>query len=205
MSHYVLYVAQNEDDGQLPWPLDLSGRGIVVLTARSQAQAIAYCRAYPLMMILAEIETFDNGWREGFAKIRESVSAEIRPQFIGVVRGALSESDRADLASNGVDGLVSFSDPEDFVVGHIELLARLAELSRFEQTRMDVNQLAKSTREQLHDLSQPLSAIQGRLQLLAAMCPQDDPNCKNLNELVQLSFKVSGCLAEMQQFHRKYS
>ncbi len=204
MSHYVLYVSQDESVGPA-WPLDLASRGVVVLTASNMRQAVAYCRAYPLMLALIEIGSYDEAWREGLARIREAFAENSRPRLVGVQSGELTDAERAALAENGLDGLVSRRDPERFVVDTIELLQRLEELGQFEQTRMDVGQLAKSTREQLHELTQPLSAIQGRLQLLAATCPPDDPNAKNLNDLVQLSFKVSNFLAQMQQFHRKFS
>lgn len=204
MSHYVLYVSQNEAGGPA-WPLDLASRGVVVLTATNMAQAVPYCRAYPLMLLLVEIENYDDAWRAAFARIRGVIAEESHTRLIGVQHGELSDSERASLAENGIDGLVSIRDPECFVIDTIELLKRLAELSEFEQTRMDVGQLATKTREQLHELTQPLSAIQGRLQLLAAMCPPTDPNSKNLNELVQLSFKVSNFLSQMQQFNRKFS
>lgn len=204
MSHYVLYVSQNEASAPA-WPLDLASRGVVALTATNMPQAVPYCRAYPLMLLLVEIENFDDAWREGFARIRAALAEGGHTRLVGVQRGELSDSDRAALAENGLDGIFSCRDPERFVIDTIELLKRLAELSEFEQTRMDVGQLATKTREQLHELTQPLSAIQGRLQLLAAMCPPTDPNSKNLNELVQLSFKVSNFLSRMQQFHRKFS
>lgn len=204
MSHYVLYVSQTDSTAPA-WPLDLSSRGVVTLNATSMQQAVPYCRAYPLMLLLIEIENYDDAWREGFARIREAMNGTGKTRLIGVQRGELSDSERAMLAENGLEGLVSARDPDCFVIELIELLKRLEELSQFEQTRIDVGQLAKNTREQLHELTQPLSAIQGRLQLLAAMCPPTDPNSKNLNELVQLSFKVSNFLSQMQQFHRKYS
>ncbi|MEN6626023.1 MAG: hypothetical protein ABFD69_07350 [Candidatus Sumerlaeia bacterium] len=205
MSHYVLYAAQSESSRDIPWPLDLASRGVVVMTARNHAQAIPYCRAYPLLALIVEIDTLDDAWREGFSRIRQAVPAENRPSLIGLLRGDLDAAGRAALSAEGLDGLVSASDPESFIVNQIETLTRLAELRQFEQTRMDVSQLANRTREQLHELSQPLSAIQGRLQLLAAVCPETDPSHKNLKELVQLSFKVSSHLAEMQQLHRKFS
>ncbi len=204
MSHYVLYVSQDGSESA-PWPLDLSARGIVVLHTRSPEQALPFCRAYPLLMVLLEIKALDETWSERFGRLRAAIPPQNRPALVGVAHVPLESAERAALAAEGLDGVVMAHDPESFLVRQLDTLVRLAELSVFEQSRAEVAQLSLRTREHLHELSQPLSAIQGRLQLLAARATDADPNARNLQELVQLSFKVSSFVMELQQLHRKYS
>jgi hypothetical protein len=63
--------------------------------------------------------------------------------------------------------------------------------------------LARATRPLLHNLCQPLSALQGRLQLLHAKCPADDPLKPTYESLVGLALEVSKILRQIQDLHRR--
>jgi signal transduction histidine kinase len=109
------------------------------------------------------------------------------------------------LAEAGIDGLLGANDPTRFLLYQLDLLRRLAELKRFEGSQSGVQDLAKRTRETLHDLSQPLSAVQGRLQLMAAKCSNDDPNQQYYADLVRQVFEITNHVVKIQQIQRDAS
>lgn len=206
MSHYVLYVSLGRSDQEsLSWQQDLTSRGIVLLRAGNLREAVCCCRAYHLMMIFLELDEM------GESSVHESVETLVnastghRPPVVGVTRGSLPEEEVRALATAGMVDIMLQGDPDHFILWRLEILTALDDLRRFEQARMDVSELANKTRLHLHELSQPLSAVQGRLQLLAARCPTGDPNEKTYQDLVRLIFEVTHQVMEIQQLHRQFS
>jgi signal transduction histidine kinase len=205
MNLHILHFVLGEGDRELPWELDLISRKIVLLKARRPGEATALARAYPLMMIVADLTQWDEHAAEILAQLQALQVALPRPALIGLLRFEPDSERRQALARTPFDALIRESDPARFLEWQIETLQRLHELNHFEQSRMDVNQLAQQTRKKLHDLSQPLSAVQGRLQLLAAKADGAAPNAECLQELVRLTFDVTNHLMEIQRIHRVYS
>jgi len=70
---------------------------------------------------------------------------------------------------------------------------------------MTVQRLANETRKKVHDLSQPLAALQGRLQILQSKTPAEDPQKEKIDLMVKLTFEIGRHLRELQEFHRQYS
>ena len=205
MNHHILHVGLKPESRGLPWNLDLTGRNVVIHQVGSLRDAINYRRAYTLMMVLIDIHQCDEETVQAVTSIASTPSTQEAGPLVGLLYSDLSAEERDRLAHAGLDHAISRLDPERFLLQLLELLIDLTELRQFEQSRMDVNTLALRTRECLHDLSQPLSAVQGRLQLLASRCPESDPNCKCLNDLVQLIMQVSQQVGEIHQIHRKFS
>ena len=205
MSLYVLHTALNGAYEPLPWDLQLTEGGIVLLAARNLQEAMAYGRAYELMAVIVDLHHHDAPCPGDLGVFNGANPEARRPAMIGLSRGELTAAERKACADNGFDALYARTDPPRFLKWQLETLAALRELARFEQSRADIGELAGRSREIMHDLSQPLSAIQGRLQLLALRCPKDDPNGEGIRELVRLCMQVSQWLMELQQLHRRYS
>jgi nitrogen-specific signal transduction histidine kinase len=81
----------------------------------------------------------------------------------------------------------------------------LLELQTLSSDGATARNLAGETRRLLHDLSQPLSALQGRAQMLDMKCSPDDPNRKSIQDLAEQSRRAVKLLAELQELQRKYS
>ena len=205
MTHHLLYASTRGLPALLPWQMNLSSRGIVVLRAGRIEEALPYCATYAMMMILLDIKHPDEEILEAVARLKNAIDAGYHAPLIGLCHVAPSDAERAALAAAGLDDVIVKNDPPRFIMWRLEMLAALGELRHFEQSRMDVANLALKTREHLHDLSQPLSAVQGRLQLMAARLPEGDPSAQQFNELVKLIFEVSQHVVEIHQIHRQYS
>lgn len=204
MNHYILHAGLDAKPVPLIWQYDLATRGIVVLRVGRLEEMIQVLNSYQLAMVLIDIPSPCDGLIEAMTAVRSNVNPAHLCPMIGLHRDPLEESDRIKVAAAGLDDLFAHSDPERFILWKLDTLINLLELRQFQQTRLDVASLAVQTREQLHDLSQPLSAIQGRLQLLAAKCPSDDPNAECLKDLVRLIFEVSKQVTEIHHLHRRF-
>lgn len=202
---HVMHIIVQGNDRKLPWDLEKAASRVSILKARTPAEAGALIRAYPPVMLLADLQVWDAEARQCVEQVRAQIDPAAASPFIGVLRFEPDAAQRNELLEAGLDGLILESDPERLLLWQLDLLVNLRELSRFEQSKMDVNELSRQTRVKLHDLSQPLSAVQGRLQLLAAKVQDDNPDAKAIRDLVRLIFEVSGQLMEIQRIHRSYS
>lgn len=204
MNQYLLHVSAQASHPGLPaWQANLFKLGVVVMPMRTLPEALQYAKVYKAIMVIMDIEAPEAAAQEVRAA-REATEGPL-PPIVGLMASRPCPEAMAQLAEAGVADLVTADDPEAFILWRLELLRRLGELARFEQSRMDVAELARKTRTILHDLSQPLSAVQGRLQLMAAKCPASDPNAQVYNELVRLAFDVTHQLMQIQQLHRQFS
>lgn len=205
MTHYVLHIAACPERRQsTPWPADAAPRGVSVLRAASLREGTCCARAYRLMLVLLDLE---EAGEETLATIRElaDASCDGRPApVIGLALKEFSPDEQEALAEAGLADCLPLSAPPRFIQWRLETLVMLEGLRQFEQMRTDVTSLAGRTRTHLHDLSQPLSAIQGRLQLMAARCPADDPHAQTFQELVRLAFSITHQVMELQQLHRQF-
>ena len=205
MNQYILFVTPQAEPSTLPWQDELTNRHIVLLNADSAKQAVLFQKAYTFMMILIEIVHVDDHLLETVRIIREAESEATRLPILGLSHAPLNAQERSTLAQAGFNDVAGWNDPPDFMLWRVDMLAALGELRCFEQTRVDVTSLAHETRHRLHSLSQPLSAVQGRLQLMAARSNDKDPEAPDYQDLVTLIFAVSNEVLEIQQIHRKYS
>ncbi|MCL5270815.1 MAG: hypothetical protein M1457_09770 [bacterium] len=208
MIHYMLYVSpQTRGQGELPWNGDLTNRGVVVLRAAALDDIAHYCRSHTLLLVLVDLTGAAVEEMIDFARRVRNLLQETQPHAIllGLAAENVSHELRRRLADAGMRDLVSREDPEEFLFWRLELFTRLAELEQFEQSRFDVARLAHETRERLHELSQPLSAVQGRLQLIALRASPEDPNYQHLQDMVRMMFEVSQSIMSIHQIHRRYS
>ena len=101
--------------------------------------------------------------------------------------------------------MLTVDNPQRFRIWQLEILISLYRLHENHKNNIDVESLACKTREGLHKLSQPLSAIQGRLQLLAAKAGPDDPNLEIYSDLVGMAMEASRHLMDIQQTQNDFS
>jgi len=206
MNHYLLHVSLQGKPEPLPWQERLAERKVIVLRAASLREAVQYCRVYKLLLVVLECDGCGAALHEAVATLAATAPEGGQPPpVLGLSAGPLSEGQRDELAAAGLVGLLAKDDPERFIRWRLDLLAALSDLRHFEQARVNVTTLAADTRTHLHDLSQPLSAVLGRLQLMAAKCPPDDPNAAMLRELVRLTFEVTQQVMAIHQLHRQFS
>lgn len=205
MNHSVLSVELNDNQACPPWLESLSGRGIAVYRAGRLAEAVAYCKTYPLVMAVIRVHQVDQPTIEAVSAIAEGIPTERSFPLVGLHEGELTTPERDQLAQAGLSGLASAADPERFITWQIDTLAALADLRRFEQARTDVGELAHRTRERMHDLNQPIAAIQGRLQLMAARAPDGDANARTFRDLLEQVDRITRIVDEIQQLHRDHS
>lgn len=207
MKEYVLHIAAGRRPEPLQWAIDWDARGISVMPADTLKLVSAFQKTYPILLCLIELATADEQDERFVREVRELFDESERPvPLIGLTRGEqVLNGQRTRLAQAGLNHLVAVDEPPAFICWHLDLLLQLQRLSSFETSRMDVGELARTTREQLHDLSQPLSAIQGRLQLMASQAAEDDPNARTYNDMVELVLQVTRKVGEMQKTHRDLS
>ncbi len=69
----------------------------------------------------------------------------------------------------------------------------------------DIEKLSIETRKLLHDLSQPMAAILGRLQLLELKAGEGDPNAKAIHDLVRQASSANDLMRRIHDLHRAVS
>lgn len=161
MNQYLLYVSPCPERKLPPWHQHLFKRSIVVLAVRSLAEALQYCKVYSVMMVMLEIEDLERELETVRATLAEADPQAALPPLVGIMPTRPGVEEMTRLAEAGVVDLIAADDPEPFILWRLDLLHHLHELARFEKSRIDVNELARRTRVILHDMSQPLSAVQG--------------------------------------------
>lgn len=200
----VLHLHPELEQPRTNWG-EATGTGLSFLRTARWREAQSYYRAYPLLAVLVDLESVDDALLDELAELRRVPPETPAPAMLAIVPSALPAGQRTALAEAGLCCLLQHEDPPQFLTHHLELLQRLADLKRFEDGQSSVTALAKRTRETLHDLSQPLSAVQGRLQLLAVKCPKEDPNRQYLDDLVRQVFEITNYVIKIQQIQRDAS
>ncbi|HOE96690.1 MAG TPA: hypothetical protein PLS90_01185 [Candidatus Sumerlaeota bacterium] len=206
MARYLLCFHHQTDPAQaLPWQEPLEQFPCSLLRTKTLHEAKTYCRAYPLVMALVRFHERTPELVDAVRDLAAAIPEGKRLALIGLSDQPLAAADRAELCAAGLCDFLAAEDPPAIVLWRLEILSLLADLDQFAKARMDVGELAKKTRERLHDMSQPLTAVQGRLQLLAAKATPEDPNAEYYREMVRLMAAATRQIAEMQQLHRAFS
>lgn len=125
--------------------------------------------------------------------------------MIGLHNGPLQNGELAVLCEAGLCTVLDLSAPDSMVLWQLETIRNLHTYEMREESGMTVSELAKITRQQLHDISQPLSAVQGRLQLMMVKTTPDDPNYETYKLLVELIQRMGHQIGELHQTHRTHS
>ena len=205
MIQYALLVDTAPEERPLAWEPDLSTIEVMLYRARREREAVAYCKAYPLAFTLVRVEPCDDNVFDLVAAMNEAMPEDKRIPVLGIHRGGLTKEVRVRLRTVGINTLLHEEDPGECASWMLQTLIALQELRRFEQSKMDVSQLAAATREKLHDISQPLSAIQGRLQLMAAKEPNGSPYHEHYRDMLQQMTRITTLMVEIQQINRANS
>ena len=206
MNRHIVHLTSGPQGSQDPpaWERALEDNDFIVMRVEDAGRALSYIASYALVGLLVDAE----GSAEGSLELIERLSAEDpAPSYprIGIVCEEKSAEELEALADAGLHGFITRQTPAPFLLHTLRTTQSLQALKEFERTGADVHELARETRRLIHDLSQPLSALQGRLQLLAAKAEDDDPRKKTLHDMVGSILEATGCLRELQELHRRYS
>jgi signal transduction histidine kinase len=205
MSANVLYFAGAGDasDG-----LDsrLSEQGFQVLRSGDAEQLLRFARLGGIVGTILEAGVAGVPPDALCALVRQlRESAETAATPIIALLGGIEDIEGLDaLAEAGVSGVHVRGMPEAFLLGALKAGRRLAEMEGIRAAKGDIRALADETRQAIHDLSQPLAALQGRLQVIGAKTPQGDPIREPVELMVKLVLEVSAKLRELQELQRKH-
>lgn len=206
MTRHVIYLnpSQSEATEEPAWRRALGESDFSVLRTTTPEQAISYIKNYPITGVLIDLDGEPEWSAEALGKIA-GLEETRRMPLLGVTERTLGADEQAGLSEAGYRGLVSPATAPSFLIFQLESFQTINDLKRFEETGMTAKTLAHETRKLIHDLSQPLSALQGRLQLLSAKCPDDDPLKERYASLVEMVIEVARHTREIQQVSRKYT
>lgn len=206
MNRHLVYLTQSSSAAAdaTPWEKQLIEEGFIFLRAADSSQAIAYARTYPLAGVLLDAELIGGGAAELISRLAER-SVAAAPPVIGVLPDEASNGDLAALAEAGFHHFVTPDTPPVFLAYLLKTCQALQDLKSFEQTGMDARSLATESRKLLHDLSQPLAVLQGRLQLMASKTDDSDPRKETFKTMMQMLGETTRYLRELQELQRKYS
>lgn len=206
MNRHLVHMTRPETETPepSPWEEALAESDFELLRTQSVDQALSYARFYPLVGLLIDVE--ENGDE---VKVCLDALGALEPaiQFpvIGVVGESSSREAWAAAADSGLDAIITENIPPEFLIHHLKVCQSLQELKHFEQTRNDAKSLAGETRKLLHEMSQPLSALQGKLQIRLAKCGDEDPEKAIYEPLVELTLETSRVLRKIHELQQEYS
>lgn len=203
--HVLLLTAQpGSDHGETGWRKAVEDAGFALLTCGTVNQAMYYMKSYPLAGIIVEVADRTEEAREWISQLAQAAPVPA-PPLLGVLPASASADDLTRLSEAGLKSVWIETWPTEFLMLPLSQSRLLAELRHFEAAGMEVKRLAEKTRVQLHDLCQPLSALQGRLQILAAKTDKDDPLHERFKSLVGLVMEVTQHTQRLQQLQREHS
>ena len=203
--HLVFLTGQGKDTGTaFHWEQALIDADFVLLRAGALEQAIAIVKSHPLIAVLVDLDAPVDEVSRCIVQLCEVIQRNTFP-LLGIAPGPVSEDDLTKWAQDGLTGLIGPATPFSFLLAHLERSQIVEELQIFKETAIGVRSLAAESRSLIHTLAQPLSALQGRLQLTLSQCPPGDPLRKPYENLVKLAIAVTKSLHELQELHRKFS
>lgn len=206
MNRHILYVSPrpHETDPPSAWHQNLIDENFAFLHVNNARQAKTYIENYSLVGILIEVDESPEESVETVRELTRLPGASGVP-FIGIIRESLAPGEKERLAEAGLCGLVADDTPPSFLHRQFKNSQELQHLRTLQEDGVDIRELAKQTRNLMHDLSQPLAALQGRLQLMQSKAEGEKELQEALGRLVSLSMDVSKHLYELQELQRKYS
>lgn len=203
--HLVFRTGQGKDSGAaFHWEQALIDSDFVLLRAGALEQAVAIVKSHPVIAVLIDLDLPDDEVSRCIIQISEVIPRNTLP-LLGMASRPISENELTKWAQDGLTGLIGPATPSNFLLAHLASSQIIEELRIFEETAIGVRSLAAESRSLIHTLAQPLSALQGRLQLTLSQCPPGDPLRKPYENLVKLAIEVTKSLHELQELHRKFS
>lgn len=206
MNDMVLHVALNSTLEASPWRERLAPEEISVYLAKSVAEAMYYFQSYPMLAVLVDLGAgLDDELAELIGKLKQGSGQRGVPSVIGMTDAPLDVTVLEQWIELGMDDVTLTHAPVVVTLRRMCDRRELARLRREADPEHSAAELAKQTRRHLHDLSQPLSAVQGKLQLMSIKTPPEDPNSETYKELVKLIQQVSAEVMEVHQIQRRFS
>lgn len=206
MTTNVLYYAESAEtsDG---WQRRLGEHGYNVWRTTDPDQLVLYAKTRPAVGVLLDA-SFGSRKPDSLAlvirRLRDEPSLAPAP-LIAIFTGMEAFAHAAELADAGLTGIYLRGTPETLLLHYLGAGQALRSLRTLQDSGMTVGQLANETRQKIHDLSQPLAALQGRLQILQTRTAADNPQKEKIDLMVKLTLEVGTHLRELQEFHRQYS
>jgi signal transduction histidine kinase len=197
----VVFLQEDGDGSPIPgaWRKSLADLGFELLEAKSPRQVVYYAGNFSLAVILVEI---GGPIFEIAPRIREILHSCPAPiPVIAVCGDAIASEDQEALAKAGVRLLVSPATRAEWLADLVKSMSGAAGMS----AAGDVAGMRTETRNILHDISQPLAAIQGRLEVLRAKAPPGDPNAATYAKLAELSSQAIELFNKLRELYRKGS
>ncbi len=205
MGRTVLYYAESSgtSDG---WKHRLEEQGYEVLRTSDAGQLLIFARAHSSVGIILEASMTQDSIEDlsGLVHRLRGEPATVAVPIVAMFAGIEAFRQITELAEAGLTGFYLRGMPETMLLHYLNSGEAAKALNDLGQADMSVQKLATETRKKIHDLSQPLAALQGRLQILQSKTDQDDPQKDKIELMVKLIFEISGHLRELQEFHRQY-
>ncbi len=205
MNHGILHLTagDNESSRNLS-DLDrfFEKQGFLISRFDDVDRALAHLRSQPLAGVLIDV---DSSEAIAFAtKARDSERLDGAP-LIGLSANGSPTDEQEKLVEAGFSCILGKDAPYAFFVYQFQTAQKLQSLRQLEETGMSIQTMATEARHLLHELSQPLATIQGRLQLLAMQATDNEVFKKHCDDLAGVTMAANTRLAELQQLIRKYS
>lgn len=205
MSGNVLYFAESAgtSDG---WQRRLNEQEYDVLRTTDPEQLMVYARTRPSVGIILDASLKRHTLDELSTlihRLRDEPSTSEIP-IVAMFAGFEAFRQVTELAEAGITGFYLRGMPENMLLHYLKSGESTPSRLHPDEAEMTVEKLATETRKKIHDLSQPLAALQGRLQILQSKISKEDAQKDKIDLMVKLSFEISGHLRELQEFHRQY-
>lgn len=206
MGRNVLYLAESAEtsDG---WQRRLREQGFEVLRTTDREQLALYARSHSAVGIILDASMNRNSSDELVGLVTrlrgEPTTADL--PIIAMFAGIEAFGHVSVLAEAGISGFYLRGMPETLLLQYLHSGLALQNMKSLDESGMTVQKLANETRQKIHDLSQPLAALQGRLQILQSKTAPDDPQKVKIDLMVKLTFEIGTHLRDLQEFHRQFS
>lgn len=207
MNHGILHLTAGDTEaGKDLSELDrfLEEHGFAVTRSDDTDRAMAYLRSHPLAGVLIDLDSNESDSISFAMKARDSDRLDGAP-LVGLSPSGEPPGDQEKFAEAGFSCILGEDAPKAFFLHQFGMAQKLQSLRRLEETGMNVQTMATEARHLLHELSQPLATIQGRLQLLSMQATDNEVFKKHCDDLAGVTMAANTRLAELQQLIRKYS
>lgn len=206
MKASIIYLTRSlaEPDSPAPWEVALRSAGFDIVRSKSVDQAIFFTKSYSPAGVLIDLHKELDAHVADLQALAASEHLESLP-LIGIDEQGLAPDALAALAEAGLAGCHQPQSPPAFLTATLEISGLAQSLKVYKDTGMNAEELALKTRKHLHDFSQPLAALSGRLQIALSKCDDDDPMKPKLAQMVQLIMDSTKYLQAIQQLQREYS
>jgi CheY-like chemotaxis protein len=205
MATHVLYYAESDEtsDG---WQRRLGDHGYDVWRTTHPEQLSLYARSRSTVGVILDASMRERSAADiaGLVRTLRQEAALVSTPIIALLSGAEGLAHADELAQAGATGIFVRGMPHTLLLHYLNAGRSIQSLRILEDSGMTVQKLAAETRKKIHDLSQPLAALQGRLQILQSKTTVDDPQKSKVDLMVKLTLEVGTHLRELQEFHRKY-